>query len=89
MLEIMKNPALHHKFVNTLDKIAPKADVYRKSGSWKSYHSDSALVWGPKRRYIIVALIDDNSGETIIRNLVQPLEKAMKKARSLNKQQKI
>ncbi|SDI24451.1 serine hydrolase [Winogradskyella thalassocola] len=89
MLEIMKNPALHHKFVNTLDKIAPKADVYRKSGSWKSYHSDSALVWGPQRRYIIVALIDDNSGETIIRNLVQPLEKAMKRARSLTKPQKI
>ncbi|WP_179020243.1 serine hydrolase [Winogradskyella forsetii] len=89
MLEIMKDPALHHKFVNTLDKIAPKADIYRKSGSWKSYHSDSALVWGPKRRYIIVALIDDNSGETIIRNLVEPLERVMKKARSLEKQQKM
>lgn len=89
MLEIMKDPALHHKFVNTLDKIAPNADIYRKSGSWKSYHSDSALVWGPKRRYIIVALIDNNSGEKIIRNLVVPLERVMKKARSLEKQQKI
>ena len=88
MLEIMKDPALHHKFVNTLDKIAPKAKVYRKSGSWKSYHSDSALVWGPKRRYIIVALIDNNSGEKIIRDLVVPLENVMKKARSLEKQQK-
>jgi beta-lactamase class A len=89
MLEIMKDPALHHKFVNTLDKIAPNADVYRKSGSWKSYHSDSALVWGPKRHYIIVALINDESGEKIIRNLVVPLERAMKKARSLNAQQKL
>lgn len=89
MLEIMKDPALHHKFVNTLDKIAPDADVYRKSGSWKSYHSDSALVWGPKRRYIIVALIDDNSGENIIRNLVVPLERVMRKARAIGKEQKI
>jgi beta-lactamase class A len=89
MLEIMKDPALHHKFVNTLDEIAPNADIYRKSGSWKSYHSDSALVWGPKRRYIIVALIDNNSGEEIIRDLVVPLERVMKKARSLEKQQKI
>jgi beta-lactamase class A len=88
MLEIMKDPALHHKFVNTLDKIAPNADVYRKSGSWKSYHSDSALVWGPKRRYIIVALINNDSGENIIRNLVVPLERVMKKARSLDKQKK-
>ncbi|MBV7267616.1 serine hydrolase [Winogradskyella luteola] len=89
MLEIMKDPALHHKFVNTLDKIAPNAKVYRKSGSWKNYHSDSALVWGPKRRYIIVALIDNDFGESIIRNLVAPLEKVMKKERASVKQQKI
>ncbi|TXD46526.1 serine hydrolase [Polaribacter sp. IC073] len=83
MLEIMKDPKLHHKFVNTLDKVAPKATVYRKSGSWRNYHSDSALVWGPERKYIIVALIDNDYGEQIIRNLVRPLEKVLKKARSL------
>ena len=89
MLTFMKDPALHHKFVNTLDKVAPNADVYRKSGSWRNYHSDSALVWGPKRRYIIVALIDDSYGEQIIRDLVEPLEKVMKKARSLEKESRI
>ena len=83
MLAIMKDPKLHHKFVNTLDKIAPKATIYRKSGSWRNYHSDSALVWGPERKYIIVALIDNDYGEQIIRNLVRPLEKVLKKARSL------
>ncbi len=83
MLEIMKNPALHHKFVNTLDKIAPNADLYRKSGSWKNYHSDSVLVWGPKRKYIIVALIEDSYGEQIIRDLVIPLEKVLKKSRTV------
>ncbi len=83
MLEIMKDPALHHKFVNTLDKIAPKADLYRKSGSWKNWHSDSVLVWGPERKYILVALIDDSHGEQIVRDLVIPLEKAMKKSRAL------
>lgn len=80
MLEIMKNPDLHHKFVNTLDRIAPHADIYRKSGSWRNYHSDSALVWGPKRKYIIVALVDNDFGEKIIRDLVVPLEKVMKKS---------
>ncbi|AUC81379.1 serine hydrolase [Lacinutrix sp. Bg11-31] len=85
MLEIMKNPALHHKFVNTLDKIAPKATVYRKSGSWKNFHADSALVWGPKRKYIIVALIENDLGEQIARNLVIPIEKVLKKSRSLAK----
>jgi len=84
MLNIMKNPALHHKFVNTLEKIAPNAKLFRKSGSWKSFHSDSILVWGPKRKYILVALIDDNFGEQIIRNLVIPLEKTLKKSKTLS-----
>ena len=83
MLEIMKDPALHHKFVNTLDKIAPKATLFRKSGSWKSFHSDSILVWGPKRKYILVALIDNSFGEQIIRDLVIPLERALKKSKPL------
>jgi len=83
MLNIMENPALHHKFVNTLDKVAPKARLFRKSGSWKNFHSDSVLVWGPDRKYILVALIDDSLGEQIIRDLVIPLEKVMKKSRSL------
>ena len=83
MLEIMKDPALHHKFINTLDKIAPKATFYRKSGSWRNYHSDSVLVWGPKRKYILVALIEDSYGEQIIRDLVMPLEKVLKKSRSV------
>lgn len=83
MLNIMENPALHHKFVNTLDRVAPKARLFRKSGSWKNYHSDSVLVWGPERKYIIVALIDNELGEQIIRDLVIPLEKVMKKSRTL------
>lgn len=77
MLNIMENPALHHKFVNTLDVLAPKARVFRKSGSWSSFHSDSVLVWGPKRHYILVALINDNAGEQIIRKLVAPIEKIL------------
>ncbi len=81
MLDIMEKPELRHKFVNTLDKIAPNAKLFRKSGSWRTYHSDSILVWGKdeNRRYILVALIDDPSGEQIIRNLVRPIEKVLKK----------
>ena len=80
MLDIMVNPELHHKFVSSIEQIAPLAKLYRKSGSWKTYHSDSILVWGknPNRRYILVALIDDPRGEQIIRNLVRPIEKILK-----------
>ncbi|MGM5470358.1 serine hydrolase [Flavobacteriaceae bacterium LMO-SS05] len=81
MLDIMGNPDLHHKFVNTIEKIAPNASLFRKSGSWRTYHSDSILVWGdnPDRRYILVALVDDSNGEQIIRNLAKSAEKILKK----------
>ncbi|HEA21296.1 hypothetical protein LCGC14_1736850 [marine sediment metagenome] len=85
MLAALENPELHHKFVNTLDKVAPNARLFRKSGSWRTFHSDSILVWGENasRRYIIVALIDDANGEQIIRDLVRPIEKVLKKDISL------
>jgi beta-lactamase class A len=78
MLKIMVDPKLHHKFVNTLDQIAPKAKVFRKSGSWSTYHSDCVLVWGPNRKYILVGLLDDPGGEQILRSLVTSIEDVLK-----------
>lgn len=77
MLEMMGEPELHHKFVNTLEKIAPQARLFRKSGSWRNWHSDSILVWDSERKYILVALIENEGGEQIIRNLVTPVERAI------------
>lgn len=83
MLKILIDPELSHKFVNSLKKIAPDVDIYRKSGSWKNYHSDSILVWGKDRKYIMVALIEDAGGEQIIRDLLIPLESVLEKSSSL------
>jgi beta-lactamase class A len=79
MLTIMTDPGIHHKFVNTLDSVAPRARLFRKSGSWRSYHSDSVLVWGSVwRRYILVALVDDADGEKILRQLMFDVDKLLK-----------
>ncbi|MCB0731629.1 MAG: serine hydrolase [Ignavibacteriae bacterium] len=79
MLEIMSDPELHHKFVNSIEQIDPNAKLYRKSGTWQNYHSDSILVWGDGwRRYILVALIEDPNGEAIIRNLLPEVEEILK-----------
>jgi beta-lactamase class A len=78
MLGLMTDPAIHHKFVANLDRIAPQARLYRKSGSWKNFHADSVLVWGPERRYILVALIEDEDGERILQNLVISVDKLLK-----------
>jgi len=69
MLSYMQDPELHHKFVNSLEKIAPKAKLFRKSGTWHNFHADSILVWGPGRKYVLVALAEDSDGESILREL--------------------
>ena len=78
MLTYMDNPGLNHKFVGSLRKVAPSAHLYRKSGTWRTFHSDSVLVWGPERRYIIVGLIDDPEGEMILRNLLLVVDNMLK-----------
>ncbi|MEE4258919.1 MAG: serine hydrolase [Bacteroidales bacterium] len=76
MLDMMVSPELHHKFVNSLESVAPRAKLFRKSGTWRDFHTDSVLVWGPDgRRYILVALIEDPDGEKICRELVYEVEK--------------
>ncbi len=77
MLSMLEAPEINHKFVNTLRKIDPNAKLYRKSGTWKTWHADSVLVWGESRKYILVALINDSRGEQIIRDLVVPLEQVI------------
>jgi hypothetical protein len=49
----------------------PDAEVYRKSGTWKSFHADSGVVVTDKYRYILVALAEHpDAGEGMV-NLVQ------------------
>jgi beta-lactamase class A len=82
MLDILSNPGINHKFVNTLSIIAPDAQLFRKSGSWRNWHSDSVLVWGDEwRRYIVVCLVEDENGERIIRNVIPAVETILKPAR--------
>ncbi len=62
MKEIMTDPGIHHKFVKGLDKVCPAAKVYRKSGTWQNWHSDSAIVSHGGKSYIAVGLIQDEKG---------------------------
>ena len=75
ILEDLVDPALHHKFVAAVEKRAPKATLYRKSGTWRNWHSDSVLVKGPNwRNYILVALVESADGEQILRDIVPAVE---------------
>ncbi|MBW2714418.1 MAG: serine hydrolase [Deltaproteobacteria bacterium] len=45
MREILGETHLNHKFAKALMKIDPHAQIMRKSGSWSTYHADSALIY--------------------------------------------
>ena len=63
MLEVLADSQINHKFQAALARAAPKAKLYRKSGSWRTYHADSALVEHQGRTYILVALSNGEQGK--------------------------
>lgn len=79
MLEILSQPKLHDKFVSALEKTVPPDRLYRKSGTYSIWHSDSVLVWaGHGRRYILAALLESDQGEQILRDLVPAVEQILR-----------
>ncbi|MFZ5466788.1 MAG: serine hydrolase [Pseudomonadota bacterium] len=77
MKSILGDPALHHKFVGGLQAVHPEARLYRKSGTWKNWHADSAIVERDGRRYIAVALAEDAQGESWLRRVIVGLDEAV------------
>lgn len=78
MLADLADPELHHKFVAQIDQRAPSARVFRKSGTWRKWHSDAILVKGTRwRDYILVALVESESGESIIRQVLPAVEELL------------
>jgi beta-lactamase class A len=74
MKEVMSGAHIDHKFVKALRQIAPRMRLFRKSGSWRTYHSDSALVERDGHSYIAVALSDDPQGADWLARLIVALD---------------
>jgi len=74
MKEILAQTALGHKFVASLRKIRPDAQLFRKSGSWGTFHSDSVLVERRGRSYIAVALSNDEEGSHWLERIIVALD---------------
>jgi len=62
MREILGETHVNHKFAKALMAIDPYSQIMRKSGSWRTYHSDSALIRHGGYAYIIVGLSNDKNG---------------------------
>lgn len=80
MWEALSKPGISHKFVRSLGAI-PGLEMLRKSGTWREYHSDSALVRYHGETYIIVGLTRDKDGGKWLAQLARPIhELAMNQA---------
>ena len=77
MKAIMGEPAIHHKFVAGLQDLYPGAKLFRKSGTWRNFHADSAIVEHDGRRYIAVGLSDDARGGDWLKSLIVGLDGAV------------
>lgn len=76
MKSMLGNPGINHKFVKGLAEY-PDARIYRKSGSWRQWHADSAIVEAQGHKYIIVALAEDPNGGLWLSRLIQPIHQFM------------
>ena len=72
MLDALSRPGISHKFVKGLEAY-PDLEIFRKSGTWKTYHTDSALVRTEDLAYIIVALANNMNGAAWLEQLAGPL----------------
>jgi len=76
MKGMLGDPAIHHKFVKGLAD-HPEAKIFRKSGTWKQWHADSAIVEADGRKYIVVALAEDQRGGKWLSNMIAPIHEFM------------
>lgn len=61
MKKILANPGISHKFVKGLEHV-DDLKMYRKSGTWRQWHADSAIVEHGRHKYIITALANSPEG---------------------------
>ena len=77
--EIMSDPGIQHKFVKGITEVNPDAQIYRKSGTWKEFHSDSGVIVDKKAgyQYIIVALMEHPNGADILARFAALVDEMM------------
>lgn len=72
MKETLSKPGIHHKFVKGLED-RPGVRIYRKSGTWRDYHADSALVEYGHYRYVLVGIARHRDGGKWLVKLATPM----------------
>lgn len=81
MRDIFLSPAIPHdpiKFVKSLE--GQPVVILRKWGSWEDWLHDSALVQGPGRHYILVALTRHPEGDAYLERIATAVDRKMRES---------
>jgi len=79
MKAILGHPALNHKFVKGMSTLPGPMKIYRKSGTWSIYQSDSALIKHNGHIYVVAALAESSRGEAILQKLIVGIDRMIDK----------
>jgi len=76
MKAMLGDPGINHKFVAGLQGYKD-VKIYRKSGSWKRWHGDSALIEAGDTKYIVVGLAENVNGGKWLSRMIKPIHELM------------
>lgn len=74
MKSIMAHPEIHHKFVRGLAERRPRSRIFRKSGTYRNWHADAAIVERDGKKYVAVALLEAAAWRGVLPNLIVELD---------------
>lgn len=75
MREIFAAPDLPHREDRFVKGLAGRnLEILRKAGWWENWHHDSAIVSGPGRHYLLVALTEHPQGEAYLVDLAAAVD---------------
>lgn len=76
MRDIFRSPDIPHKEDKFVAGLAgrPNLEIRRKAGWWEDWNLDTAVVTGPERHYIIVAMTHHARGEDYVRTFAAAVD---------------
>ena len=79
MREIFESPDIPHDDIKFVKGLSGRAEVQiiRKWGTWENWHHDVAVVTGPGRHYVLVALTHHPKGDEYLVDLSKRIDDQM------------
>jgi beta-lactamase class A len=75
MLDIFASPDIPHDQIKFVQALADrKLEILRKWGTWENWFHDSAVISGPARHYILVALTHHPKGDDYLVDLAKSID---------------